>query len=78
VVRHDRPGSESARRPGRDPAGHPCGSRREPPRLFIEHQFGDRVWTHSQGAWEINGRELADDPGSAGLPSGRWLTADHA
>jgi hypothetical protein len=66
----------------RDDPGGTGGSsraaRREPPRLFIEHQVGDRVWTHSQGAWEIIGRELADDPGSAGLRSGRWLTGDHA
>ncbi len=55
-------------------------ARWEPPRLFIEveYQFGDRVWTHSWGAWEISERELADDLGSAGLRFGRWLTDDHA
>jgi SAM-dependent methyltransferase len=54
--------------------------RREPPRLFIEveYQVGDRVWTHSWGAWEISERELADDLRSTGLRFGRWLTDDHA
>jgi SAM-dependent methyltransferase len=55
-------------------------ARWEPPRLFVEveYQVGDRVWTHSWGAWEISERELADDLGSAGLRFGRWLTDDHA
>jgi len=55
-------------------------ARWEPPCLFIEveYQVGDRVWTHSWGAWEISERELADYLGSAGLRFGRWLTDDHA
>ncbi len=55
-------------------------ARWEPPRLSIEvaYQVEDRVWTHSWGAWEISGRELADNLGSAGLWSGHWLTDDHA
>lgn len=55
-------------------------ARRLPPRLFVEaeYQVGDQVWTHSWCAYEISGRELASDLGSAGLRFGRWLTDDRA
>jgi SAM-dependent methyltransferase len=55
-------------------------ARWEPPQMFVEveYQVGDRVWTHSWGAYEISERELTDGLGSAGLRFGQWLTDDHA